>query len=87
MVSDTARQVLDAWSAGCPVPAERGVRRDYCPVETYDDDGAPWPGVVTGWSTLSDGVELCRLRLAHAGAPRWVVYHPDRIEVLVSGGT
>ncbi|UGQ11582.1 hypothetical protein LO772_33215 [Yinghuangia sp. ASG 101] len=86
MNSGEARRFLAEWSAGSPTPPERSVRRDYRPVEVYDDERGAWHGVITGWAT-DNGVELCRLRLARAGEPRWVPYDPERMELLIRSGT
>ncbi|MFJ6569112.1 hypothetical protein ACIQNU_16965 [Streptomyces sp. NPDC091292] len=71
----------------CASPPEGQVRSAYRRVEVYDGTGRPWPGAITAWWTDPAGGELCRLRLSGASAPRWTVFDPDRIVLLVQGGT
>lgn len=49
----------------------------------------PWPqpATVLGWWTRPDGVTMCRLRMSGSARALWVVFDPERIELLVSGGT
>jgi hypothetical protein len=85
--ADEAERVLAEWSKECPVP--QGYRSEpvYRPAEVYDQAGHPLPGTVLGWWKAPDGVQACRLRLAGAAEPRWVVFDPERIVLLVRGGT
>lgn len=70
------------------VPADHEVRTTYRRALIHDE-GTSWPqpGAVLGWWTRPDGIEMCRLRTFGTKAARWTVFDPDRIHLLVEGGT
>lgn len=83
----TAERVLEELAKGCPTPPENQIRTAYQSVGVHDRAGWPWPGTIVGWWTSPDGVTTCQVRLSGASAPRWAVYDPDRIILLVQSGT
>ncbi|MGI5142963.1 MULTISPECIES: hypothetical protein [unclassified Streptomyces] len=83
----TAERVLDDLVKGYSLPPEDEIRPAYQPVEVHDRAGCPWPGVIVGWWANPGGVTWCQLRLSGAPTPRWAVFDPDRIILLVQSGT
>ncbi|MFF4211789.1 hypothetical protein ACFYZE_21005 [Streptomyces sp. NPDC001796] len=83
----TAEHLLEELAAEGPSPGPDDlIRHVYRPVTVSDPAGWPWPGIITAWWTDHRGITLCRLRLSGVPAPRWAVYDPDRITLLVKGG-
>ena len=86
--TSAAERLLEELAQGHPPPpANAQVQLTDRPVAVNERAGWPRPGAVTAWWTAPDGATLCRLRLSGAPAPRWVVYDPDRIALLVGDGT
>ncbi|WP_369390342.1 hypothetical protein AB5J72_23890 [Streptomyces sp. CG1] len=82
-----AKHLLEELATGCPLPGPDDlIRHTYRPVTVSDPAGWPWPGTITAWWTDPRGTTLCRLRLSGVPAPRWAVYDPDRIALLVQDG-
>lgn len=82
----TAEHLLEGLAKDCPSPRNDQIQLTYRPVAVTDQAGWPRPGTITAWCTGPDGSTLCRLRLSGAPVPRWVVYDPDRIALLVQDG-
>ncbi|MET9078636.1 hypothetical protein ABZX95_42440 [Streptomyces sp. NPDC004232] len=86
--TSTAERLLEELAKGCPPPPpDDQVQLTYRPVAVDDQAGWSCPGAVTAWWTNLDGAILCRLRLSGVPRPRWVVYDPDRIALLVQDST
>ncbi|MFB8183639.1 hypothetical protein ACFC8N_48495 [Streptomyces sp. NPDC055966] len=86
--TSAAERLLEELPQGYPPPPlDAQVQLTYRPVAVNEQAGWPRPGTVTAWWTTPDGATLCRLCLSGAPTPRWVVYDPDRIALLVEDGT
>ncbi|MGW4567067.1 hypothetical protein ACWEN3_33285 [Streptomyces sp. NPDC004561] len=80
----TAKRLLEELATGCPSPGpDDRIEHTYRLVAVSDHGGWPLPGTITAWWTGPGGTTLCRLRLSGVPTPRWVVYDPDRIALLV----
>jgi hypothetical protein len=82
-----ADRVLAQLAHGCTPPEPHEVRPAYQPVEVYGAAGSTLHGVIIAWTGGTNGPDRCRLRLQHAGDPKWVTFDPETIVMLVQGGT